>query len=75
MGKRQATPGWTGREFAGLDLDDARLINRAKKLIETFAAKPKASIPKACDNWTGAHARPTTSENQGVYGAFTIYSG
>lgn len=48
--------GWTDEEFAELDLGDARRNNRAKKLMETFAAKPKASIPEACDNWTETHA-------------------
>jgi hypothetical protein len=56
VGKRQAAPGWTDKEFAGLDLGDARLNNRARKLMETFAAKPQASIPEACDNWTETHA-------------------
>jgi hypothetical protein len=26
-----------------------------RKLMETFAAKPMASIPEACDNWTETH--------------------
>lgn len=56
VGKGQATPGWTDKEFAGLDLGDARLNNRARKLMETFAAKPQASILEACDNWTETHA-------------------
>jgi hypothetical protein len=47
---------WTDDEFAGLDLGDVRLNKRARKLMETFAAKPTASIPDACDNWTETHA-------------------
>jgi hypothetical protein len=43
---------WTEQEFVGLDLGDARLDRRAKKLIERLAAKPAASIPEACDGWS-----------------------
>ncbi|MDT4844556.1 IS4 family transposase ISAzo5 [compost metagenome] len=43
---------WIEQEFAGLNLGDARLNRRAKKLIERLAAKPKASIPEACDSWS-----------------------
>jgi hypothetical protein len=43
---------WTEQEFAGLDLGDARLDRRAKKLVERLAAKPTASIPEACDGWS-----------------------
>jgi hypothetical protein len=43
---------WTDDEFAGLDLGDARLDRRAKKLVGRLAAKPKASIPEACDSWS-----------------------
>ncbi|MBP7393002.1 MAG: hypothetical protein KA945_13250, partial [Zoogloea sp.] len=32
-------------EFAGMDLGDERLNKRAKKVVETLAAKPTASIP------------------------------
>jgi hypothetical protein len=43
---------WTDDEFAGLDLGDARLNKRARTLMDTFAAKPTASIPEACDSWS-----------------------
>lgn len=43
---------WTDEEFAGLDLGDARLNKRARTLMETFSAKPAASIPEACDSWS-----------------------
>jgi hypothetical protein len=43
---------WTEHEFAGLDLGDAGLDRRAKKLIERLAERPAASIPKACDRWS-----------------------
>lgn len=48
----QVAQQWAEDEFAGLDLGDARLNRRAKKLIEQFTAKPAASIPEACDSWT-----------------------
>lgn len=48
----RAAEQWTEHEFAGLDLGDARLDKRAKKLIERLAAKPAASIPEACDSWS-----------------------
>ena len=43
---------WTEDEFAGLALGDARLNKRARTLMDTFAAKPTASIPEACDSWS-----------------------
>lgn len=43
---------WTDEKFAGLDLGDARLNKRARTLMETFAAKPAASTPEACDSWS-----------------------
>lgn len=43
---------WSEQEFAGLDLGDARLNRRAKKLVERLAANPTASIPEACDSWS-----------------------
>jgi hypothetical protein len=48
----KVTQRWTDQEFAGLDLGDARLNKRARTLMERFAAKPTASIPEACDNWS-----------------------
>jgi hypothetical protein len=48
----KVTQRWTDEEFAGLDLGDARLNKRARTLMETFAAKPAASIPEACDSWS-----------------------
>ena len=43
---------WTEQEFAGLDLGDARLNKRAKRMMERFSANPTASIPDACDSWS-----------------------
>jgi hypothetical protein len=42
---------WAATEFAQLDLGDARLNNRARTLMERFAATPTASIPDACHGW------------------------
>ncbi|MBC7625163.1 MAG: hypothetical protein H7232_17485 [Aeromicrobium sp.] len=33
-----------------MDLGDARLNERARTLMERFAAKPTARTPEACDN-------------------------
>ena len=43
---------WVAQEFETLDLGDARLNKRAVLLAERLAAKPTASIPNACSNWT-----------------------
>ena len=43
---------WAAQEFETLDLGDARLNNRAVLLAQRLAAKPTASIPNACSNWT-----------------------
>ena len=43
---------WTEQEFEGLDLGDARLNKRAKRMMERFSANPTASIPDACDSWS-----------------------
>ncbi|WP_429361853.1 IS4 family transposase [Paraburkholderia sp. MM5496-R1] len=48
----KAAQQWIEQEFAGLDLGDARLDRRAKKLMERLAANPTASIPQACDSWS-----------------------
>ena len=43
---------WAAQEFETLNLGDARLNKRAVLLAECLAAKPAASIPNACSNWT-----------------------
>jgi Transposase Tn5 dimerisation domain/Transposase DNA-binding len=45
-----STP-WAQTEFEQLELGDARLNKRARMLMERLAAKPMASIPKACGGW------------------------
>ncbi len=52
---------WSEKEFADLDLGDARLNKRLKLLIESLAANPMASIPEACGGWP---------ETQGAYRLF-----
>jgi len=42
---------WSEQEFRQLDLGDARLNRRARILMETMAATPTASVPKACNGW------------------------
>jgi hypothetical protein len=42
---------WTEVEFGQLDLGDARLNRRARTLMESRAATPTASVPKACNGW------------------------
>ena len=40
---------WINDEFATLDLNDTRLDQRARRILERFASKPSLSIPAACD--------------------------
>jgi hypothetical protein len=47
---------WIEQEFAGLNLGDARLSKRAKRLMERFSEHPTASIPMACDGWSETFA-------------------
>ena len=47
---------WTETEFETLDLGDTRLNKRAISLIEDCSAKPTASIPQACGDWSDAQA-------------------
>ena len=47
---------WAATEFETLDLGDPRRNRRAISLIEDFSAKPTASIPKACGDWSDTQA-------------------
>ena len=40
---------WIDSDFAVLDLNDIRLENRARLILERFACKPSLSIPAACN--------------------------
>lgn len=45
-----------GAEFDGIELGDRRLNKRAKRLLETLAADPAASVNSACDGWSETQA-------------------
>jgi hypothetical protein len=49
-----------------LDLGDARLNNRARTLMERFAADPAASIPDACHGWAETMAAYRFLGNEAV---------
>jgi hypothetical protein len=57
---------WATVEFAQLDLGDARLNNRARTLMERFAADPAASIPDACHGWAETMAAYRFLGNEAV---------
>ena len=57
---------WTDVEFAELDLGDARLDSRARKIIARFSDKPSASIPKSCNGWGETIATYRFLENDAV---------
>jgi hypothetical protein len=48
--------GWSVREFAGLDLGDARLNRRLLTMAEAFGAHPQASINQASEDWQATTA-------------------
>jgi hypothetical protein len=52
--------------FQQLDLGDARLNRRARALMETIAATPTASVPKACNGWGETMAAYRFFDNAGV---------
>lgn len=57
---------WTDVEFAELDLGDARLDSRARKILERFSDSPSASIPKSCNGWGETIATYRFLENDAV---------
>lgn len=57
---------WTELEFAELDLGDTRRENRARKIVEDFATRPSASIPKSCNGWDETKATYRFLENDAV---------
>jgi len=57
---------WADVEFAGLDLGDARLDSRAKRILARFSDKPSASIPKSCNGWGETVATYRFLENDAV---------
>lgn len=52
----QVDAGWCVREFAGLDLGDARLNRRLLTMAEAFGAQPQASINQASEDWQATKA-------------------
>jgi transposase-like protein/transposase Tn5 family protein len=52
----QVDAGWSVREFAGLDLGDARLNRRLLTLAEAFGAQPQAPINQASADWQATKA-------------------
>ncbi len=57
---------WTEVELADIDLGDARLDSRARKIMARFADKPSASIPKSCNGWGETIATYRFLENDAV---------
>ncbi|CAN7402427.1 IS4 family transposase [Pseudoduganella sp. LjRoot289] len=57
---------WTEAEFGQLDLGDARLNRRARTLMESMAAAPTASVPKACNGWGETMAAYRFFDNDSV---------
>jgi hypothetical protein len=57
---------WATMEFAQVDLGDARLNNRARTLMERFAADPTASIPDAGYGWAETMAAYRFLGNEAV---------
>ena len=53
---------WASAELRSADFGDARLNQRAVKLLERFGAQPSLSIPAACQGW---------AETQGAYRFFS----
>ena len=57
---------WAELEFAELDLGDKRRESRARKIVEDFATRPSASIPKACNGWDETKATYRFLENDAI---------
>ena len=47
---------WVTEEFASLDLGDARLNKRCRRIMDQLSEKPALSIPAACGGWAETHA-------------------
>lgn len=47
---------WVEDEIKTVDFGDARLDERMKNILESFASKPSFSIPQACGGWTDTFA-------------------
>lgn len=65
---------WVAHEFQHLDLGDKRLDNRLGLIMEDFARKPDALIPKACGSWAKTKAAYRFFDNQRVEAAAIMKS-
>ena len=57
---------WAWREFADVQLGDARLRQRLVELATTFADNPEESIPSACGNWAATKSAYRFFDNEHV---------
>lgn len=57
---------WTDTEFEDLDLGDARLNKRAKKIAEQFSKRPGASITGSSNGWSESMGAYRFMENEAV---------
>ena len=55
-----------GAELAGIDLGDARLNRRSRRLLERLGDKPMPSIPAACGGWAETQAAYRLFDNPKV---------
>lgn len=53
-------------ELLGINLGDERLNKRSKRLLETLAANPQASVNGACDGWSDTLAAYRFFDNPSV---------
>lgn len=58
--------GWALEEMAINHFEDERLHKRAALVLESLAADPQASIPKACEDWRATKAAYRFFENKKV---------
>jgi hypothetical protein len=63
---RLVSDNWVAHEFQHLDLGDKRLDKRLGIIMEDFARRPDALIPKACGSWAKAKAAYRFFDNQRV---------
>jgi hypothetical protein len=54
------------KELEGIDLGDERLNRRSKKVLETLAANPEASVNGACESWADTLAAYRFFDNRAV---------
>lgn len=57
---------WETTELQHLDIDDKRLAKRAEKILRSFFANPKGSIPKACRSWSETLATYRFLSNEAI---------